>query len=121
MPSMLHSRKLGIQSGAFPAVSQASHEFQPNSHKCEDQGLQDWILILCYYVWWVEKLRKKVFVLLGINGNAFGIDGEGRDAYAKWLGFNNSQHVSLHSCNLLDVLFVLASNCDQLFGIISVS
>ncbi|KAG6370690.1 hypothetical protein JVT61DRAFT_11071 [Boletus reticuloceps] len=106
---------------SFPGLPNVPHEFLPNSHKCEDQGLQDWILILCYYIWEVEKLWERVFMLLSISCDAFGINSKGRDLYAKWLRFNSGHHVALHSCNLLDVMLILSSDYDQLFGTVAIS
>ncbi|KAG6370427.1 hypothetical protein JVT61DRAFT_12041 [Boletus reticuloceps] len=34
----------------FPGLPDVTHKFLPNTCKCQDWGLQDWILILCYYI-----------------------------------------------------------------------
>ena len=83
---------------------------------CRDEGLQDWIIGLSYYIWQFVDLRRKVFHLLGVHFDAFGQDDKGRDAYALWLGERSGRHASYIASNLLDMLFVVAQNAVSLFG-----
>lgn len=83
---------------------------------CRDEGLQDWVVGLSYYIWSFVDLRTKVFALLGIPFDAFGAGDEARAAYALWLGKRAGRNTSYIASNLLDILFVVAQNAESLFG-----
>lgn len=101
-----------------PKIDGVDHQgsWEGAARLCQDEDLQEWILGLAFYMWEVTLLRDKIFELLGIPVDSFGCGEDGRCEFAEWLGHKNGRDLSWTASNLLDFLFVVASNTKIIFG-----
>lgn len=100
-----------------PHIESILHDGSMNktARDCNDPDLQDWVIGLAFHTWTFIDLRARTFELLGIPADSFeGL--EGRDQFAAWLGCRNGRHMSFLASNLLDLLFVFATNAKSVFG-----
>ena len=101
-----------------PKIDGVDHQgsWDGSARLCKDEDLQEWVVGLAFYVWEVTSLRDRIFILLGIPVGSFGHGERGRCQFAAWLGYKNGRDLSFTASNLLDFLFVIASNINDLFG-----
>lgn len=89
------------------------------SEDCKDDELQDWIIGLALYIWKFQHLRQYVLPLLGLSENLFVTpDENSMDNFAKWLGLRSGRDVTSVSSHLLDFLFVIAQNTQEVFSLV---